>query len=212
MTIIQQYRVFAMCACALIFCLLHAVSDAVYVAPMSATAIAAASRTNLCPVMAQINAGAPLNRALSGSTITAAIHYGTPPFAMVIDNSTGLPTGGFYYQLQQEISRRGGFTFQVRCYYCSLELSFSLELSPSSLLTSLLLPTSCARYPSLHTIHAPLDISMRTCPTVWSPWAPRNACNTIYPISIFTRITGTPTPRAGGLWGSATPNNWWTRR
>ena len=98
---------------ALIICLLRGLSDAVYMPPMSAAAIAAASRTNFCPVMAQINAGAPLNRALSGATITAAIHYGTPPFAMVIDNSTGLPTGGFYYQLQQEISRRGGFTFQV---------------------------------------------------------------------------------------------------
>ena len=84
-----------------------------YVAPMSAAAIKASNRTNLCTKLANLFSGTvSLSKALAGTTITAAIHYGTPQFAMVIDNTTGLPTDGFYYHLQQEISIRGGFTFQ----------------------------------------------------------------------------------------------------
>ena len=86
---------------------------AIYVAPMSAAAIKATNRTNLCSKLKNLFSGtASLPKALAGTTITAAIHYGTPSFAMIVDNTTGLPTGGFYYHLQQEISTRGGFTFQ----------------------------------------------------------------------------------------------------
>jgi hypothetical protein len=86
--------------------------DAANGTPMTAAQINVANRTNFCPVLSQIQAGTvPIAKALAGSTIQAAIHYGTPSFAMNIDNTTGLPTGGFYYLLQQELARRGGFTF-----------------------------------------------------------------------------------------------------
>ena len=84
-----------------------------YFQPMTALQIKQANRTNLCPILQKINAGTvAVDQALAGMTIQAAIHYGTPPFAMIIDNTTGLPTGGFYYALQQEIARRGKFTFK----------------------------------------------------------------------------------------------------
>ena len=80
---------------------------------MTALQIKQANRTNLCPTLQKINAGTvAVDQALAGTTIQAAIHYGTPPFAMTIDNTTGSPTGGFYYALQQEIARRGKFTFK----------------------------------------------------------------------------------------------------
>ena len=97
----------------LLVLLLIATVTTVKGAIMTATQIAASNRTNLCPILRGLHLGTvTLDKALAGMTLTAAIHYGTPPFAMTIDNTTGLPTGGFYYLLQQEIAKRGGFTFK----------------------------------------------------------------------------------------------------
>ena len=70
-------------------------------------------RSNFCSASYDVlNGRSTLANALIGSTLTVAIHDGTPSYAMTISNDTGLPTGGFYYDLWTKLSEKGKFNIQ----------------------------------------------------------------------------------------------------
>jgi hypothetical protein len=68
------------------------------------------TRTDFCPLLAKLKAGKiTIGTALTGLTIYVAVEPNSLSFNMHVNQTTGLPSGGFSYLLQQSIATAGGF-------------------------------------------------------------------------------------------------------
>ena len=69
------------------------------------------TRNNFCSLLSKIGR-VSLQTILTGMTLYVAVEPGTQPFEMKVNQTTGQPTGGFSYSLQQAIAATGGFKFK----------------------------------------------------------------------------------------------------
>lgn len=80
---------------------------------ISMSELTSLERTNFCNQTGLIfNGTLPIEKGLLGMKVITAIHVNTPVFYMDVNGSSGLPISGFIYDLQNEISSRGSFTFE----------------------------------------------------------------------------------------------------
>ena len=69
------------------------------------------TRTNFCPVMAKYTTGkATIQNALTGMTVYVGVEPASPPFYMVVNQTTGKPSKGFSVALLAAMATTGGFT------------------------------------------------------------------------------------------------------
>ena len=70
------------------------------------------NRTNLCQRMGSLlNGTLTAASVLQGLRLRVAITQGVPSFSMMIANSTGMPYGGYMYNVLQQVAARTGATF-----------------------------------------------------------------------------------------------------
>ena len=77
------------------------------------------TRTDFCPLLTKLKAGKiTIGTALTGLTIYVGVEPNTPLFEMNVNQTTGLPSGGFSYALQQALATVGGFKVKYAGKIC----------------------------------------------------------------------------------------------
>ena len=76
--------------------------------------LTALRRTNWCNQYQIIqNSGGDVTYALQGRNVTAAYTRDSDPFYLNVSITTGIPVGGYMFDVLKEVARRGGFNWQL---------------------------------------------------------------------------------------------------